>query len=82
MTLRIRWHPTAEEVLKHIGWHPAERVDAAVIRFAATGLGEIHRSPLGEYRLRIGPYDVWFTVDRGEGVMDVVSVHGPRRKAR
>jgi hypothetical protein len=39
MSLRPRWHPAAEEQLKRIGWHRAEIVDAAVIRFARLGAG-------------------------------------------
>ena len=86
MSLRTRWHPAAEEQLKHIGWHPAESVDAAVIRFATTGRGDVERTGPGEYRLRVGVYRVWFMVERAsdpqmsESVMHVLGVYGPRRK--
>ena len=79
MSLRTRWHPGAEEQLKHIGWHPAESVDAAVIRFATTGRGDLERLSLDYYRLRVGRYRVWFMIDRAEGVMHVLGVYGPRR---
>jgi hypothetical protein len=58
MSFLARWHPAAEEQLKHIGWHPAERVDAAVIRFAETGRGDIERIDRDHYRLRVGAYRV------------------------
>ncbi len=80
MSLRPCWYPGAEEQLKHIGWHPAESVDAAVIRFARTGRGDIERLNVPDhYRLRVGVYRVWFRVDRAEGVMHVLGVYGPRR---
>jgi mRNA-degrading endonuclease RelE of RelBE toxin-antitoxin system len=79
MILRPHWDPAAERHLKDIGWHPAEFVDAAVIRFAATGRGDVeHKGDV--YRLRIGPYRVWFMIDHAEGVMHVLGVYGPRRK--
>jgi len=79
MSLRTRWHPAAEEQLKHIGWHPAESVDAAVIRFARTGRGDLERLNRDHYRLRVGLYRVWFMVDRAEAVLYVLGVYGPRR---
>ncbi len=79
MILRARWDLAAERHLKDIGWHPAEFVDAAVIRFATTGRGDIERKGT-EYRLRVGPYRVWFMIDHTEGVMHVLGVYGPRRK--
>ena len=77
MSLRPRWHPAAEQHLKDIGWHPAEFVDAAVQRYAATGRGDVERLVTREYVLRVGPYRVWFIVE-GD-VMHVLAVYGPRR---
>jgi hypothetical protein len=80
MSLRPSWRPGAVEQLKHIGWHPAEYVDAAVQRFARTGRGDLEHLVGQVYLLRIGPYRVWFEVHREEGVLEVLRVYGPHPK--
>lgn len=41
--LEIRWTPAALRVLREIPWREAARVDAAVLRYAATGEGRLTR---------------------------------------
>jgi hypothetical protein len=84
MSLRICWQLAAERHLKDIGWHPAESVDAAVIRYAATGRGDIERLNANHYRLRVGVYRVWLRIDDQPvgAVMHVLGVYGPRHPRR
>ena len=79
MSLVIDWHEVAKRHLHEIGWHPAEFVDAAVIRFARTGRGDVERTPAALF-LRVGPYRVWFKIHEDVGLMKVLAVYGPRRK--
>jgi hypothetical protein len=61
------------------GWQ-AERVDAAVQRFARTGQGDLARSsddPTGA-RLRVGPYVVYLTFNHAERVLWVRYVYRAR----
>ena len=74
MSYRILWHPAAEHQLMELGWHSAENVDAAVIRFAETGRGDVEWVP-PYYRLRVGVCRVRFTIDRGAQVMNVLFVY-------
>jgi hypothetical protein len=80
MSLRIRWHPGAEAQLKALGWHPSEVVDTAVLRFAATGRGDVEVVRPGRYLLRVGPYRVWFWIGEGDAdderpVMHIAAVY-------
>jgi hypothetical protein len=59
---------------------PAELVATAVHRFAETGRGDVERIIGDHYRLRVGPYEVRFTVDREAEVMEILAVYGPYRK--
>jgi mRNA-degrading endonuclease RelE of RelBE toxin-antitoxin system len=63
--------------LENLGWHPAESVDAAVIRFAETQRGDVERVP-PYYRLRVGVYRVRFTIDHETRTMNVLSVYRVR----
>jgi len=74
MKFEICWHPAAEYQLKELGWHPAESVDAAVIRFAETQRGDVEYVP-PYYRLRVGMYRVRFTIDRQTRTMNVLLVY-------
>jgi mRNA-degrading endonuclease RelE of RelBE toxin-antitoxin system len=75
MKLEIVWHPAALNQFFALGWHAAESVDAAVIRLAATGRGDVEWvAPY--YRLRVGVYRVRFTVDRDACVLTVISLYG------
>jgi plasmid stabilization system protein ParE len=83
MSLTRRWSEAAKRHLEEIGWHPAEVVDAAVQRFAATGRGDVERfGDSGRFVLRVGPYRAWFriAVEGDETLMYVTAVFGPRRK--
>jgi len=54
MSLEIEWHPVARRDLLTISWRAAARVDAAIMRFAATGQGHIRRiSPTDPRKLRL-----------------------------
>ena len=74
MRFEIVWHPAAERQLKELGWHPAESVDAAVIRFAETQRGDVEWVP-PYYRLRVGHYRVRFTIDSATSTMNVLYVY-------
>lgn len=43
-TWELDWHPVAEADLRRIPWQLAARVDAAVMRYAATGEGPVGRA--------------------------------------
>jgi hypothetical protein len=79
MSLQPRWTPGATEQLKWIGWHPAEYVDAAVLRFAATGRGDIEHLAGHVYVLRVGAYRVWFEIE--DETMHILRVYGPQRRS-
>lgn len=74
MTYRIAWSPPATQALRAIPWRQAERVDAAVPRFAATGEGSRFRyetdAPLS-WRLDVPPYVVRLSVDAREPLIRV-----------
>ena len=54
MSFEIEWHPVARLDLLAIPWRAAARIDAAVMRFAATGQGDIKRiSPTDPRKLRL-----------------------------
>lgn len=77
MSFRIVWHPGAERQLAALGWHPSESVDAAVIRFALTGRGDVEWiAPY--FRLGVGVYRVRFTIDRETRTMNVLLVYRTR----
>ena len=63
-------------MLRAIPWRQAERVDAAVQRFARTGDGNIER--IGEsmrfLRLRVLPFVLHIEVDAEEGILRVWSL--------
>jgi hypothetical protein len=74
MTYRIAWSSPATQALRAIPWRQAERVDAAVLRFAATGEGSRFRyetdAPLS-WRLDVPPYVVRLSVDAREPLIRV-----------
>jgi len=77
MKLRVVWHPAALNQFYELGWHTAESVDAAVIRVADTGRGDVEWVP-PYHRLRVGVYRVRFTVDREAGTMNVLFLYRAR----
>lgn len=73
MSLRIAWNYPALITLYDLRVHSAMLVDRAVIRFAATGEGDVE-IPL-YYQLRVGVFRVLFAVDREAGTMNVLFLH-------
>jgi hypothetical protein len=54
MTWRLEWSIVAERDLRELPWRTAARLDAAVMRYAATGRGSITRiEPADPHRLRL-----------------------------
>ena len=78
MSWRIRWVGTAQEALRRMPWHDAERVDRAVITLAATARGPTVKLPEDDaatLRLSVPPYHVRLSLDRYEGVLWVWAVY-------
>ncbi len=78
MRWRICWSIPAERMLRQIPWRDGARVDAAIMRFAETGEGDVLRLRTDDavtLRLRVAPYGVRFTLDRFEGVLTVWSIY-------
>lgn len=49
--MRLNWHPAAIHDLRSIpSWRAAAEVDAAVLRFARTGEGQLQRTSLRDPR--------------------------------
>lgn len=72
------WAFPAERTLKQIPWRDAARVDAAILRFAATGEGHVRRLRSDDavtLRLYVLPYGVRITLDRFDGLLTVWSVY-------
>ena len=76
MSLEILWEPGAERaLLRH--WHTAEKIGAAVLRFAGTGEGDVER--IGpRYRLRAAGHHVIFRVDDAAQTLIVFGVYPSR----
>lgn len=78
MTYRIAWSSPAILGLRAMPWRQAERADAAVQRFAASGEGKRFRyeadQPLS-WRLEVPPYVVRLSVDPRERVIHVWYVY-------
>lgn len=75
-TWRLSWSIVAEGALRAIPWRDAARVDAALMRFAATGEGDFERipnDPTGAW-LRVGAYTVRIVLDRRERLISVLYV--------
>jgi hypothetical protein len=79
MTYVIAWSVPALRALRAMPWRDAERVDAAVQRFAATGQGSRFRYETDEplsLRLEVQPYVVRLGVDQRERLIRVWYVYG------
>ncbi len=75
---RLCWSETAIASLVRLGLRDASRVDAAILRLARTGEGDLVRLPADHavtVRLRVPPYAVRFTLDPIEGVAYVWAVY-------
>jgi hypothetical protein len=65
-------------MLYAIHWREGARVDAAVLRFAETGEGDLVRLREDDavtVRLRVPPYGARLTLDRIGGILTVWSVY-------
>ncbi|MFT3767425.1 MAG: hypothetical protein QM820_18385 [Minicystis sp.] len=77
MSLEVLWHPAALAALYRVHWRTGAVIDAAVIRFAEAGKGDVERIP-PHYRLRAGNHDVIFVVDRSARALTVLWFHRAR----
>ena len=71
---RLAWSFAAEVGLRAIPWRDAARIDAAVMRFAATGKGDFERirnDPTGAW-LYVDCYKVRLILDRRDRVISVL----------
>ncbi|MFT3768799.1 MAG: hypothetical protein QM820_25415 [Minicystis sp.] len=78
MSWLVQWSEPGLHTLRRIHWRDAARVDAAVMRFAETGTGDVFRLSWDDHvtlRLRVRPYGVRLTYDRSGGVLTVWSVY-------
>jgi mRNA-degrading endonuclease RelE of RelBE toxin-antitoxin system len=78
MTWRIVWTQPARRALERFHWKDAATIDAAVMRFASTGEGSIHRLAEDDattIRLRVGDVRVRMSADKREGVLWVAWLH-------
>jgi mRNA-degrading endonuclease RelE of RelBE toxin-antitoxin system len=68
MVLEIEWSRKAERDLGKLSLVYQEKIDKAVVRFAEEGYGDVKKlkGEEGEYRLRVGPYRVFFTFTQEE----------------
>ncbi len=77
MSFRIAWDPAALFVFYDLPLHSATLVDRAVIRFAATGEGQIEWvAPY--HRLRAGVHDAVLAIDLGANTVTVLRIHRRR----
>lgn len=79
MTYRIAWSSPATQSLRAMPWRQAERVDAAVQRYAATGEGSRFRYEADEpltFRLEVKPYIVRLSLDARERLLRVWYIYG------
>jgi hypothetical protein len=77
MSWSLRWSEVAERDLLSIDWRIAGNVDAALMRFAATGEGPLRRVEPDDhlrYRLRIRGAEARLFLDARERVVYVVRV--------
>lgn len=82
MSWRLIWSAGAERSLRQMPWRDAERVDAAIIAYAARGRGHVRRLPdddAATLRLYVGMYRVRLSLDIFEGTMTVWMIYRPER---
>ena len=74
--IEILWTPAALWALRSFPWNEAERIDAAVQRFARKGEGRVARIEGSAIRLRlyVPPYVARLNLDRNSGVLVVAWV--------
>ena len=77
MSWSLRWSVVAERDLLSIPWRVAAEIDAAVMRFAATGQGDVRRVEPASYRrlkLRVRGAEARLFVDPAERTISVSRV--------
>lgn len=78
MTWRVDWTEPAQLSLQRMPWLDAARVDRAVMTFAATSRGDVHRLPNDDavtVRLRAGRYRARLSLDPLDRVLTVWMVY-------
>ena len=65
MTRRIAFRPRAVRDLERLDRIVQARIDAALVRYAATGHGDVKalRDRPGEFRLRVGKWRIFFSLE-------------------
>jgi mRNA-degrading endonuclease RelE of RelBE toxin-antitoxin system len=82
MSWIVAWAPQAKQALNRLPWKDAANIDAAVLRFAATGEGAVERfasDDAATIRLRVGDYRVRLTVDEMATTLCVMWLYGSHR---
>lgn len=78
MNLEIVWTEAALWSLRSLPWTDAARIDAAVMHFAETGLGDLRRHPEDDAstrRLRVEGYRVRMMLDPRAGRLWVAWIY-------
>lgn len=73
---RLKWERGAVTMLRALPWREGQRVDAAVLRFAESGVGcvdVIPGDPRG-FRLRVPPYVVRLEADTEARMLRIFAV--------
>ena len=62
---RVVFRPAAVRDLAHLDRVVQARIDAALVRFAATGHGDVKslKDRTGEFRLRVGKWRIFFSLE-------------------
>jgi mRNA interferase RelE/StbE len=65
MTRRIAFRPRAVRDLENLDRIVQARIDAALVRYAATGHGDVKalKDRPGEFRLRVGKWRIFFSLE-------------------
>jgi hypothetical protein len=74
MSFNIVWNFPALATLYALPWQRAAAIDAALIRFAETGVGRIEWVP-PYYRLRIGTHEAVLTLDVETRTLTVLRIY-------
>jgi hypothetical protein len=77
MTYEVLWHARAVRQLLDLHWNQGSFVDAAVLRYAASGEGVVRKVATAdgdELRLHAGSFYVRFSLDRTARTLTVWAV--------
>lgn len=81
MTFTIIWNFPALATLYRLHWQTAAVVDAAVIRFAEAGVGQVEWVP-PYYRLQAGAFEAALTVDVEAQTLTVLRLYRSSARSR